>query len=105
MSKNSKRLKALQFTALLGAVSGATLIMSASSPVQAAEESCWEPQWEQQNGVAAKERYLRGCAYNQYGLGGLRPADGGDTDPGDVDTPETGGGGGPNPDPVDPYVN
>jgi hypothetical protein len=105
MSKNIKKLKALQVTALLSAVSGATLLMSANSSVQAAEESCWEPQWEQQNGVASKERYLRGCAYNQYGIGGLRPADGGDNDPSDVDTPETGGGGGPGPDPVDPYVN
>lgn len=105
MSKNIKKFRALQVTALLSAVSGATLIMSANSPVQAAEESCWEPQWEQQNGVANKERYLRGCAYNQYGLGGLRPGDGGGNDPSDVDTPETGGGGGPGPDPVDPYVN
>jgi hypothetical protein len=102
MSKKTKNLRSLQVTALLTAVSGATLIMSASTPVQAAEESCWEPQWEQQNGVEPRERYLRGCAFNQYGLGGLRPADGGENDPSGVDTPETGGGGGPNPDPGPP---
>jgi hypothetical protein len=93
MSKNIKKLRALQVTALLSAVSGATLIMSANSPAQAAEESCWEPQWVQQNGVVKKERYLRGCAYNQYGLDpGLRPGDG-QTDPAGTG-PETGGGGG-----------
>ena len=36
MSKNIKKFRALQVTALLSAVSGATLIMSANSPVQAA---------------------------------------------------------------------
>lgn len=104
MSKKIKKLRALQVTALLSAVSGATLLMSANSTVQAAEESCWEPQWEQQNRVAIKERYLRGCAFNQYGLNpGLRPSDGNQDDPSDVDTPGTGGGGG-RPDPIDPYT-
>ena len=106
MSKNIKKLRALQVTALLSAVSGATLIMSANSPAQAAEESCWEPQWVQQNGVVKKERYLRGCAYNQYGLDpGLRPGDG-QTDPAGTG-PDTGGGGaggGGGPIPVDPYA-
>jgi hypothetical protein len=104
MSKKANKLRALQVTALLSAVSGATLIMSTVSPAQAAEESCWEPQWKQQNGVTPKERYLRGCAYNQYGLDpGLRPADGGEDDSDGVDTPEAGGN--PRPDPVDPYLN
>lgn len=99
MSKKFKNLRALQVTALLSAVSGATLIMSASAPVNAAEESCWE----QPQGSTTDERYLRGCAYNQYGLGTLlRPADGGENDPSDIDTPETGGGGGPDPDPGPP---
>lgn len=100
MSKKLKNLRALQVTALLSAVSGATLIMSASAPVKAAEESCWE----QPTTATTDERYLRGCAYNQYGLTTrLRPADGGENGPTDVDTPETGGGGGGGGTPVDPY--
>lgn len=104
MRKKLNNLRALQVTALLSAVSGAALIMTPNAPAQAAEESCWEPQWKQQNGLKSKERYLRGCAYNQYGLGGLRPADGSTNEPTDVDTPETGEGGGGGPDPVDPYT-
>ena len=70
----SKKLVALRAAALLGAMSGATLIASVGSPVQAAEESCWD------NKLApTKHHHTRGCAYDQYGLApGLRPGDGGE---------------------------
>lgn len=98
----SKKRKALQVSALLSAVTGATLIMSASAPVQAAEESCWNLP----AGTTKKEIFLRGCAFNQYGLTpGLRPADGGDDNGQTLPDPGDGGGaGGPSTDPVDPYT-
>ncbi|MFO1130985.1 MAG: hypothetical protein U1E16_03065 [Hyphomicrobiales bacterium] len=87
----SKKLKALQVSALLSAVTGATLIMSASAPVQAAEESCWS-----QLSRPNTHQYVRGCAFDQYGLKpGLRPADGG-ADKGQ-NIPDVGGGGGGGP--------
>lgn len=99
----SKKIVALRAAALVGAVSGAALITLASSPVKAAEESCWQ----QTKGADGKEHHLRGCAYDQYGLKpGLRPADGGtnrnSNQNGDFDN--GGGAGGPTTDPVDPYT-
>lgn len=86
----SKKLKALQITALLTAVSGATLVAGASdSPVQAAEKRVLERCWDRKNSSSQTNDRLRGCLYEQYGLKG-------DDSAGD---PPGGGGGGVNPQP------
>ena len=93
----SKKNKALQISALLTAVSGATLIASAGN-VRAAEirtpdERCWEGKTQ----MTPLEYRLHNCEYVQYGL---QPSD---TPLNDVDTPGTGAGGG-RPDPIAPYT-
>ena len=100
----SKKRKALQVSALLSAVSGATLIVAASSvTVRAAEtnrvdERCWD----QHNGAQTGAGRLHGCNFIEYGLtpkpikgdGGVKS-----TTPGD---PGIGGGSG-GPSGGDPY--
>jgi len=107
----SKKMKALQISALLTAVSGATLLMpAASSPANAAEvrtidERCWDK--------PSEYRRLHNCDFIQYQYG-LTPG----TSPDGIgennntvgpDAPEGGsggpGGGGTDPDPVDPYTS
>lgn len=100
----SKKKKALQISALLTAVSGATLLVaSGSSAVKAAEirtvdERCWD-----QQPTTPREYRLNNCDFLEYGL---VKADGTDSNSNapqnDVNTPGTGGGAG-GPDPVDPY--
>lgn len=102
----SKKKKALQISALLTAVSGATLlVVSSSSDVNAAEirtadERCWDQQPQ-----TPREYRLNNCDFIEYGL---VKADGTNTNSNasqnDVNTPGVGGGGGAGgPDPVDPY--
>lgn len=98
----SKKRKALQISALLGAVSGATLIVAASSVrVEAAEtnrvdERCWD-----QHKTAPTTQYrLHGCAYIEYGLTPKPTAgDGGENDGTPADPGIDGGSGGPSPTP------
>lgn len=92
----SKKMKALQISALLTAVSGASLIVSADT-VKAAEnrpieERCWD-----QEAMSTQGNRFNSCGFIQYGL---VPSDG---PLNDVDTPDTGGGDG-GPTPVDPYT-
>jgi len=93
----SKRMKALQITAFLSAVSGATLLVAAqgSAPAQAAEDRCWDHPT-----TSTTTTYrLHGCAYNQYGLSPV-PGDGGDTPTtSPVGSGTNGGGGRPSPGP------
>lgn len=91
----SKKRKALQVTALLSAVSGATMIVTAgTTPVSAGESRVEERCWDQEPFAPTTQYRLHGCTYNQYGLtpaptgngsnnGGYTPAE-----------PGTGGGGG-----------
>ena len=101
----SKKRKALQISALLTAVSGATMIVTAgSATVNAAESRVEERCWDQERTNPTTTQYrLHGCAYDQYGLRGDGNNDG--TSPG------AGGGGGgggvdptPDPTPPDPYT-
>lgn len=97
----SKKKKALQISALLTAVSGATLVAASGSAVNAAEirtvdERCWDllP-------MTPQEYRLNNCEFVEYGL---IKSDSDTTSQNSVDTPDTGGGGGAGgPDPVDPY--
>lgn len=109
----SKKMKALQISALLTAVSGATLLVPATSStanaaeIRTVDERCWD----QQPG----DRRLHNCDFIQYGLtpGGGPDAAGvgaGAVAPEDPDAGEGGSGGptpggGSNPDPVDPYTS
>lgn len=107
----SKKKKALQISALLTAVSGATLLMpAASSPANAAEvrtidERCWDK--------PSEYRRLHNCDFIQYGLTpregtentNQNPGNGSATTPPDGGSGGPGGGGGENPDPVDPYTS
>jgi len=87
----SKKRKALQVSALLTAVSGATLIMSASAPVKAAETNRVEERcWDQERTATTTQYRLHHCTYPQYGL---KPGDGG-LDQGPNPSPGAGGGGG-----------
>ncbi|WP_374332475.1 hypothetical protein [Aestuariivirga sp.] len=88
----SKKRKALQVSALLSAVSGATLIMSASAPVQAAETNRVEERcWDQERTATTTQYRMYNCKYNQYGL---KPGDGGLDKGYNPDDAGTGGGGG-----------
>ena len=94
----SKKNKAFQLSALLTAVSGATLLVSAdtirAAEIRTADERCWD-----QQPITPREYRLNNCDFIQYGL---LPSDDPNTDPSNVDTPDAGGGGGPTP--VDPYT-
>ena len=90
----SKKRKALQVTALLSAVSGATMIVAASSTTVSAgetnrvEERCWD----QERTNPTTQYRMNGCAYDQYGL---TPNKGDGNDPGNTPAdPGAGGGGG-----------
>lgn len=97
----SKKNKAFQISALLTAVSGATLLMSADS-VRAAENRPMEERcWDEESSIASRENRFNSCGFIQYGL---IPGSGNNNPLGDVDTPDTGGGGG-GPTPVDSYTN
>ncbi len=90
-----KKRKALQVSALLSAVTGATLILAAnSSTVSAApKENCWD---QQKNTPLTRHRYY-GCYYDQYGLS---------HDGGGIKTrPDITPGPGPGPDPGPPYTS
>lgn len=95
----SKKKKALQISALLTAVSGASMLVSAdnvrAAEIRTADERCWD----RERPMSPLEYRLHNCEFIQYGL---QP---GDT-PANVD--DTGGGGGANPGggptPVDPYT-
>lgn len=88
----SKKRKGLQASALLSAVSGATLMVAAgSTSVQAAESNRVEERcWDQQSTASTTQYRMNGCVYNQYGL---VPKDGNDTN-GSFNTPDPGAGGG-----------
>lgn len=94
----SKKFKALQISALLTAVSGATLLVPVtSSTVNAAEvrqvgERCWDQ---------TTDRRLHNCDYIQYGL---TPGEGDNTGA-PAGTPDATDGNSGGPDPVDPYTS
>jgi hypothetical protein len=97
----SKKKKALHISALLTAVSGASLLVSADN-VRAAEirtpdERCWD----RETPMTPLEYRLHNCEFVQYGL---QPSD---SPLNDVDTPSPGGGGATDggPTPVDPYTS
>lgn len=100
----SKKRKTLQVTALLGAVSGATLMVGATATtVQAAETNRVEERcWDQQKTAPTTQYRLNGCAYDQYGL--PIKGDGGDNDYTPAD-PGAGGGGGPSGGPQPGYTS
>jgi hypothetical protein len=90
----TKKRKALQVSALLSAVSGATMIVAAGSASAAETNRVEERCWDQERTAPTTQYRMHGCAYDQYGL--TPKGDGGDntftpTDPG------TGGGGGGGP--------
>ncbi|PZF76391.1 hypothetical protein DK847_14535 [Aestuariivirga litoralis] len=89
----SKKRKALQVSALLSAVSGATLMVAAGSTnVQAAESNRVEERcWDQQSTATTTQYRMNGCVYNQFGL---VPKDGTDVNGNDFSTPDPGAGGG-----------
>lgn len=86
----SKKKKALQISALLTAVSGATLVAASDSAVKAAEirtvdERCWDLQ-----PMTPREYRLNNCDFLEYGL--LKAdSNNNNTSPG---SPGAGGGGG-----------
>lgn len=93
----SKKRKALQVTALLSAVSGATMIVAAgSTPVGAAESNRVEERcWDQERTAPTTQYRMNGCAYDQYGL--TPKKDGTDNNGFTPTDPGTGGGGGGGP--------
>lgn len=105
----SKKMKALQISALLTAVSGAALLVPASSStanaaeVRTIDERCWDQ--------TPAERRLHNCEFIQYGLKPGSDANGESTPQDNAGpTPPDGGSGGPDgggtdPDPVDPYTS
>lgn len=93
----SKKKKALQISALLTAVSGATLVVASGSGVKAAEirtvdERCWALQ-----PMTPREYRLNNCEFLEYGL---LKADSDNANLDGIDPPAGGGGtGGPDPTP------
>ena len=100
----TKKRKALQVSALLSAMSGATMIVAAgSTPVAAAETNRIEERcWDQERTAPTTQYRLHGCAYNQYGL--TPKGDGDTTDPTPPD-PGPDGGGGDGPSGGDGYIS
>ena len=111
----TKKRKALQISALLTAVSGATMLMSASDPAFAApvlnniDQNCCPAQGSTdprcQNPVQppSEEIRLHGCAFIEYGLTPNNRIPGGDG--GGAGGGGGGGGGGPEPGPRPPYTS
>lgn len=93
----SKKRKALQVSALLSAVSGATMIVAAgSAPVSAAETNRVEERcWDQERTAPTTQYRMHGCAYDQYGLTPKGDGSNNGYTPADPGTGGGGGGGGP----------